>query len=87
MRKIKLLVASLLSMAVFTGCACLKPEPTTKVVYVHSQCPTFDAKLKLRANELNEENASVPWSDIDGVEVFLKQKEVFNEGVKKLNKQ
>lgn len=72
----------LVSGILFTGCT---KQPTIKTVYVYGQCPTFDAKLKVTAKEHTDQDALVSWDDIDNISTFLKQKEVFNAGVKKLN--
>lgn len=67
----------IVSLFILTGCHHDVKPPR--------ECPTFDAKLSILVGEYNSTHSVMSWEDISNIETFLKQKKVFNEGVKRIN--
>jgi hypothetical protein len=65
---------------VFSGCTC-KEKP----VYINTTCPKFTKHIDIKVTRINNESASISWTDIQKLKDLSTAQKKFNAEVNKMN--
>ena len=74
----------ILATILLGGCSTSTPSPP-EIKYVRTECPKFNASVKIYVGELNATHGSISWVDVAKIESLLKEKRKFNRKIKELN--